>query len=188
MALKGSALRKWKRKEWIKLIAPKYFGEMEVGSTPADDPEKAVGRTVEIRLSDLTKDSRHKNIKVFFKVERVQEGKGFTKFFGHELDKDYVERIVRGGKSRVDVITDVKTKDEKEMRVKSLILTAKRVKTSQKEKLRKISKKTVKKFASENAWGEFVYKMLVSRLAKQIRKKAHKIYPLSKVEIRKSEV
>lgn len=188
MALKSSALRKWKRKKWISLIAPKYFGNLEIGSTPAESPKKAVGRVVEISLSDLTKDSRHRNIKVSFKVKGVEDEKGITEFFGHELSKDYVRRIVRNRKDRIDVITDVETKDGKRIRVKGLLITIKKAKTGQKKALRKTSKKIIKEFASENGFGEFVYKMLVSRLAKQIREKIHLIYPLSNAEIRKSEI
>lgn len=188
MVLKSSALRKWKRKKWVSLIAPEYFGNLELGSTPAESPEKVVGRTIEISLSDLTKDSRHRNIKVFFKVESVEDDKGITEFFGHELSKDYVKRIVRNRKDRIDVITDVKTKDGRKIRVKGLLITIRKVKTGQKKALRKASRKVIEKFASKNGFSEFVYKMLISRLAKQVRKKTHSIYPLSNVEIRKSEL
>ena len=188
MVLKSAALRKWRRKKWVEIIAPKYFGELPIGVTPVNQPKQAIGRIVQIALSDLTKDSRHKNIEVFFKIEDLKDGKGITRFWGHELSKGYVKRIVRRRKSRVDVIIDVKTQDGKRIRVKSLLITAKKTSTNQRKELRKVSAQVIENFDAKNGFGEFVYKMLVSRLAKKIREKSHLIYPLSNVEIRKSEV
>ena len=46
--------KKKKAKEWYVIVAPKVFGEIEVGETLADDPAKLLGRTVELTLDELT--------------------------------------------------------------------------------------------------------------------------------------
>lgn len=47
---------KWRSKRWYTVIAPPYFGEVEIGSIPADDPQKLLGRVVESTLYDVTED------------------------------------------------------------------------------------------------------------------------------------
>ena len=48
--------KKKKQKIWYSLIAPSMFGKKKIGETPADDPEKVLGRTVEVSLQELTGD------------------------------------------------------------------------------------------------------------------------------------
>lgn len=50
----AAAKDKWKMKEWYIVYAPDFFGSKEIGLTPADDPEKVIGRVIETTLKDLT--------------------------------------------------------------------------------------------------------------------------------------
>ena len=47
---------KWKLKKWYTIVAPPVFGNAILGTTPADDPDKLIGRVIESTLYDLTGD------------------------------------------------------------------------------------------------------------------------------------
>lgn len=49
---------KWKSKVWYPVIAPDMFNRVQIGETLADEPEKLIGRTIEVTLQDLTGTSR----------------------------------------------------------------------------------------------------------------------------------
>lgn len=74
---------KWKMKEWFVVYAPDFFGNKEIGLTPADDPEKVIGRVIETTLKDLTGDFTKGQVKLYFQVYDVKGQNAYTKFKGH---------------------------------------------------------------------------------------------------------
>jgi len=72
--------------------------------------------------------------------------------------------------------------------VKGLALTTYRCHERQKTAIRKTMEEIIAKYASELTFDEFVNKMMFGEMSNEIFEKAHKIYPLRKVEIEKSKV
>ena len=50
---------KWRGKSWYMVIAPSFFGNIELGSIPAQEEEMLIGRVVEATLYDITGDFSH---------------------------------------------------------------------------------------------------------------------------------
>jgi len=175
-------------KEWYSLIAPPMFGKVKLAETPADDPAKVLGRTVEISLQELTNDIAKAHIKLKFKVIDVRGLEAHTAFIGHSTTSDYVKRMARKHKSKIDGVFDVQTKDGKRIRVKPSAYTAKRLQTSQKRAIRAIMKDVITTLASSNTFEDFVKYMLDGEIGKQTYKLAKPIYPVKRVEIHKSEL
>jgi Ribosomal protein S3AE len=82
---KYTARDKWKMKKWYEVLAPKAFGEVSLGTTPADDPDKLIGRVVETTLYDLTGDISQVHVKLYFQIASVEEGRAYTRFRGMSL-------------------------------------------------------------------------------------------------------
>ena len=59
----------WKEKQWYTIMTPKDFGDQEIGTTPARDPELLVKRRVESSLRELTGDFSKQYIKLFFEIK-----------------------------------------------------------------------------------------------------------------------
>ncbi|KAA0005538.1 MAG: 30S ribosomal protein S3ae [Thermoplasmata archaeon] len=175
-------------KEWYSLIAPAMFGKVKLAETPADDPAKVLGRTVEISLQELTNDIAKAHIKLKFKVVDVSGLEAHTAFIGHSTTSDYVKRMARKHKSKIDGVFDIQTKDGKRIRVKPSAYTAKRLQTSQKRAIRAIMKDVITTLAQNNTFDEFVKHMLNGEIGKQTYKLAKPIYPVKRVEIHKSEL
>ncbi len=181
---------KWTLKKWYTLIAPEYFGMVELGETPADDASKVIGRTVETTLSDLTGDYSNQNPykKLIFKVYRVAGDNAYTKFHRFELTREYLNSLTRRRTSKIEDVIDITTADGYKLRVKPVAFTIKRCKTSQKRLIRAIMRDLVVKRGTSENFVQFIQESILGKLPSEIYKSAKKIYPLRRVEIRKIEL
>ncbi|MCD6512851.1 MAG: 30S ribosomal protein S3ae [Thermoplasmata archaeon] len=180
--------KKRKTKNWYSVIAPSMFGKVKIAETPSDDPDKVLGRTVEVSLQELTGDFAKAHIKIKFKVVEVRGLEAHTAFIGHSTTTDYVKRMARKHKSKIDGVFDVITKDGVRIRVKPSAYTGKRLQTSQKRAIRSVMKEVIETLASNNTLDEFIKYMLDGEIGKQTYKLAKPIYPVKRVEVHKSEL
>lgn len=179
---------KWKMKKWYEILAPSVFGQVVVGSTPADDPNKLIGRVIETTLYDLTGDISQVHVKLYFQVIDVQDDKGVTRYKGHELARDYVRSLVRRKSSKITGIFDLATKDNYLLRLTVIALTAYRCKTSHKRAIRKIIRDHLLERVPQLTFDELVNEIVTGKIGQDILERAKKIYPVRKVEIYKSKL
>ena len=50
------------------VVAPSFFGNIELGSIPAQEEKQMIGRVVEATLYDITGDFSHHYLKMFFQI------------------------------------------------------------------------------------------------------------------------
>lgn len=179
---------RWKQKKWYTVVAPKVFGEAVVGTTPADDPLKLIGRVLETTLYDLTGDFTQVHVRLYFQIVEVEGETAKTRFKGHELARDYMKSLTRRKSSKIQGIFNVATKDGYGLRITVTAFTSYRCKSSQKRAIRKIMGEIVTRRASESTLDELIQAMLFGKLSMEIFEVAKKIYPLRKVEIHKSKL
>lgn len=183
---------KWKMKKWFTIVAPPMFGEAVLGTTPADDPDKLIGRVIEVTLFDLTGDLAYAHVKLYFQVVKVEGEKAYTRFKGHELLRDYVRSLTRRKSSKITGIFNVWTKDGYGLRLTCTVWTKFKCKTSQKTEIRKSMKDVITKTVSEKTLEELVNTMIYGdregSLAQLVDSIARKIYPTRKVEVTKSKL
>ncbi|OKY78235.1 MAG: Ribosomal protein S3AE [Candidatus Methanohalarchaeum thermophilum] len=178
----------WEAKKWYEVKAPEMFGETKIGETPSDDPEKAIGRVFETTVGDLTGDFSKNNTKVYFKIKEISAEAANTQFVGHELTSDYVDSLVRRKTDKIDIVVDVLTKEGFKVRVKPVLFTVKRGKSSQIRSLRKKATEIIRNKAKETKFEKFAKDLILGNIASEIYQATKTIYPLRRVEIRKSEV
>ncbi len=179
---------KWKMKKWYTVITPPVFGEISIGTTPADDPAKLIGRVIEATLYDITGDYTQVHVKIKFQIIEVDGDVAKTRFKGHELARDYIKVLTRRKSSKIQGIFNVKTKDGYSLRITAFAFTSYRCKTSQKQAIRKIMRDIIIKTAQEQTLDELIQSMLFDKLSTEIFQEAKKVYPLRKVEIYKSKL
>jgi len=179
---------KWKAKQWYNIRAPPMYNGVPIAETLADETDKLLGRVAEATLQDLTGDFSKMHIKVRFKVAAVRGNECATKFSGHELTSDYIRRLTRRKHSKIDAVVDVTTKDGSQMRVKPMAVTERRAQTTQEQQIRRITQTIIQQAAAERDHPAFIRDVVNGELGQVIFREARKIYPLKRVEIRKSEV
>ncbi|RZN55551.1 MAG: 30S ribosomal protein S3ae [Candidatus Methanomethylicota archaeon] len=179
---------KWRQKRWYTIIAPSSFGNLEIGRTIADSPQKLIGRVVETTLYDITESISQLYIKLYFKIIKVEGDKAYTMFYGHDFARDYLRSLVRRGTSRIDGIFNITSKDGYKMRISIIAITAARAKTSQAHAIRKIMEDIITKKDGQLFYDELAQQLVLGKIASEIYNEAKKIYPLRKLEVRKSKL
>jgi small subunit ribosomal protein S3Ae len=178
----------WKSKEWFNIEAPAYLNRAIVGNTMAGDPSLLLGRNVETTVGELTNDMTKNNTKVILRINNVVGETATTDLVGHELTTDYIRSIVKRQTSRIDANIEVRTKDGYVIRVKPTCFTIKRARSSQIKAIREVMIDIVKRRAMESDFENFMQEAILGRLSAAIYRQAKFIYPLRRVEIRKTYV
>ncbi len=189
MSKRGKRVRdKWRSKDWYTIMTPNYFGNVELGAAPADDPEKLIGRVAEATLYDITNDFSHQYLKMHFQVTEVDGKMAKTVFKGHEYSRDYLRSLVRRRTTRVDTIISVTTKEGYKLRVSVCAFTLSRVKTSQETVIRSIMRRIVNERAAALTFDQFAQEAVLGKIASDIYNEAKKVAPLRHVGIRKTKL
>ena len=179
---------KWRGKSWYMVIAPPFFGNIELGSVPAEEQEQLIGRVVEATLYDITGDFSHQYLKMFFQVNEMDGKTARTLFKGHEYSRDYLRSLVRRRTTKVDGLFNLTTKEGYTLRVAVSALTLSRIKTSQEKIIRNIMEKIINEKAAALTLDQFVQEMVLGKIASDIYNIAKRVAPLRHVGIRKSKL
>ncbi|MCI4339782.1 MAG: 30S ribosomal protein S3ae [Thermoplasmata archaeon] len=182
---------KWRSKRFYKVRAPGLFQHVEIGETMATEPEQLVGRTLSTTLQELSggADIGKAHIKLKFQIERVSgENTAESKFIGHELTSDYVRRLARRKRSKIDTSLVVTTKDGVEIILKPVAVGEQRLQTRLRAELRLKLRSLLTDEAAIKTAPEFVREMLQGELGKLLAHGLKTLYPLKKIEIRSSVV
>lgn len=190
-ALARTVKDKWRSKRWFKVRAPGLFQHVELGETVASEPEQVIGRTLETTLPELSGvgDTGKAHIKLRFRVERISgDGVAEARFIGHDLTSDYVRRLARRKRSKIDTSLTVTTKDGVRVVLKPVAVGEQRLQTRLRAELRHKIVSILNEEAQGRASPEFVRGMLQGDLSKALQHGLKALYPLKKIEIRRSEV
>jgi small subunit ribosomal protein S3Ae len=179
---------KWRSKAWYMVIAPSFFGNVELGALPAEEPKQLIGRIVEATLYDITGDFSHQYLKMFFQITEIDGKTAHTLFKGHEYSRDYLRSLVRRRTTKVDGLFNLITKDGYKLRVSVSALTLSRIKTSQEKLIRDMMAKTANEKAAALTLDQFVQEMVLGKIASDVYNEAKKVAPLRHVGIRKSKL
>ena len=179
---------RWKAKNWYNILAPPSFDNVTVADTLADSPDNLINRVTGVSLQDLTNDFRKSHIVLYFQVKSVEENNAHTQFIGHTLTSDYLRRLIRRRRSKIEGIYDITTRDGAQIRVKPFAATDKRIQNSQKKIVRESMKKTITEQATKSTLSEFVNIIIDGKLGSELYKNCKNLYPVKRIEIYKTEV
>jgi len=170
------------------VIAPSFFGNIELGSIPAQEEKMLIGRVVEATLYDITGDFSHHYLKMFFQINSIDGKTAKTLFKGHEYSRDFLRSLVRRRTTKVDGLFNIITKDGYKLRISLSALTLSRIKTSQEKIIRDMMEKTIRDKATALTLDQFVQEMVLGKIASDIYNQAKLVAPLRHVGIRKSKL
>lgn len=179
---------KWKAKSWYSVIAPASFDHATIAETLSDDPNKLIDRVTEVSLQELTNDFRKSHYKLFFKIHDVEDTNAHTQYIGHTLTSDYLRRMVRRKRSKIEAVYDIVTRDGAKLRIKPFATTDRRIQNSQKRIIRDAMKKTITTQAKSSTLSEFVKSIINGKLGKDIYQSCKKLYPVKRIEIYKTQI
>lgn len=185
---RAAAKKAKKAKQWYTVLAPPMFNAVPVAETLAEDAEKLRGRVAEATVQDLTGDFSKVHVKCYFKVSGFTGTSAQTRFVGHELTNDYIRRLTRRRHSKIDHVVDVTTRDGYVLRLKPMIVTERRAQTTKETAIRRRCTEVLQAAASATTMAELVRDVISGELGASVQQAGRAIYPLKRIEIRKSEV
>ncbi|MBZ6494380.1 30S ribosomal protein S3ae [Natrinema longum] len=181
-----SVSRAKQEKRWYTVLAPEQFDRQELGETPADEPEKVYGRTLETTLGELNNNASENNTKLTFKINDVGSDSAYTEFVEHSLTRDYLRSLVRRGASKIEAYVTVLTTDDYRVQIQPVAFTTKKADASQEKAIREQMVEMIEEAAEERSFEELVDSVVEGRLSSAIYGEAKTIYPLRRVEIQKT--
>lgn len=179
---------KWRSKSWYTVLAPSYFGNVNLGPIPAAEPDQLIGRVIDSTLYDVTNDFAHQYLKMRFQVTEVDGKTAHTLFKGHEYSRDYLRSLVRRRTTKVEGLFNITTKDGYRVLVSVCAFTLSRIRTTQEKAIRTLMEKIVKEKASTLTLDQYAQEMVLGKIASDIYNEAKKIAPLRHVGVRKSKL
>jgi small subunit ribosomal protein S3Ae len=179
---------KWKEKSWYTIVAPSYFGEKEIGLSPSADPKYMIDRTIAVPVSTFTGNFKKASSMVLFKVDNCEGKRCTTKFIGHEVSDDTIRRMVRRRRERMDIVTDVKTKDFYNMAVKLVLVADQKLTGTKRSEIRHSVVNYVIGKAAEMDLGTFANYIIGDDVYGDLVNSLKEVYPIRKIEIRKTEI
>ena len=181
-----SVSRRRRQKRWYTVLAPEQFDRAELGTTPANESEQVLGRTIQTTLGELSNNASENNTKLTFKITDVGSDAAYTEFVTHELTRDYLRSLVRRGASKVGATLTIMTKDDYRVKVQPVAFTTKKANHSQEHAIRRTMVEMVREAAKDRTYEDFMDGVVQGRLSSAIYGEAKTIYPLRRVEIQKA--
>jgi len=175
---------KTKRKIWFKIFSPKLFGQKEIGESYLSSADQAIGRKLKVNMKELTGNVRDQNVSINFKINKVDGSSLRTEVIGYQLSTAYVKRSVRKNTGRADSTFKLKTKNGKDVILKSFIVTRNKTQRSVRTILRSKLEEFLKEELNKSDFISFVEKLIAYRIQSIAKKQLSKICPLREVAIR----
>ncbi len=185
---KRAVVDKWKKKRIFKLIAPKFLSSVEFGETVAIKPEQIVNRITKVNFGTLTNQVKKRNVDLMLKATRVEGSNIQTELSGFEVKKSYLRRLFRRRTSKIEVVLKIKTKDEKKLKIKYVIVTRGKQELSKKKIIRKESVDYVTNMALEMNLDKFMERALDNNFFSDLMPMIKKMTPISATEVEFTKV
>ena len=176
------------KKEWYPILAPKIFQNVILGETPVYDPQQMIGKGITKNLMNLTNDVKRQNINIGFKIVGVQNGKAITDIVGYYMVQSSIRRMIRRNIEKIVMSFPCKTSDNKDLRVKPLLITRSATTGSVATKMRKNAQDFLVRYIGSVSYDNLINDLVDHKLQNSLRKILSKIYPLRVCEMKSLEV
>ncbi len=176
------------KKNWYPIVAPSGFNEMLLGEAPVSDLEILKNRYITVNLMTMTNDPKHQSINVTFKITNIGDGKASTEICGYETSPSAVKRLVRRDISRLDDSFVCETQDNKQIRVKVMLLTRTKTTSSILRSLRSTMINAIVTEVSKSDYESFLKDIIYHKVQGSVRDALKKIYPARGFEVKRVEL
>lgn len=182
---KTAKTTKIKKKKWIQIISPALFRNELIGEIPTSEPKSLIGRTVTLNLMNLTRDIKKQNVNIKFVITSIKGDKTTAEFYGYYLNPNSIKRLVRRGQEKIELSHSFKTSDNKQIRIKPLIIPYTKVSGSVAAAYRKNSIDYLTSYAAKTTFENIIKDLIINKLQKDLKAMLKKVYPIRILEISK---
>lgn len=207
---KGKAAKKGERhpftkKEWFQVMAPAALKESkQVGWTCCKKPvgtqiisDFLKNRVAEITLADISRNGKDVTKKIKVLIDDISGNTCMTSFYQYELCREKIAAMLKKRQSLIEVITEVKTKDNVILRVQVMAVTSKRPgqqkinSYAQSSKIRLFRKKVgaeLVKIASEKSANDFAHEIITDVTNPKLERVGASVIPGIRLQVLKLKI
>ncbi len=186
---KAAAAKKWKGKDWFSIVAPPLFDSKVLAETPSTDPENLAGRNIEVNVADVTGQANKFHMNISFRLVGELEGKSIrTRFNGFSVIRDHVYRFVRKNSLKLNIYTNVETKDGWRLQLSTVTILNKNTNAALGRGVRHLMAEMLVETAKKEPLDQLIKAVISGGLQKSMRMAGTKIYPVRFCEIERIEV
>ncbi|MFQ5941120.1 MAG: 30S ribosomal protein S3ae [Nitrososphaerales archaeon] len=185
----GRVRDRWHDKKWVLVQTPASFGNMKIAQIPVTNEEKAIGRIIEVTLFELWRtDPQQHTIKLYFQIDKIENGIAYTRFNGHEYAKEFLRSLIRRGSSMISYVNDYTTQDEYKFRVSAIAFSQRRLNSSKKHEIRTIINEVLASEIPQKNIDQFVQAVVGPELNARMHAKVKKIVGVRHISVRKTKL
>ena len=129
-------VRKVKRKFQIETFSPEFLKKVSLGKSQITDIRTFVGKTIKMNLMYLTGKMRSQNIRLTFRVDKVESEKAQTHVCNYEYVSYNLKRFLKKDSDLIEDSFKVETSDKREITIKPFMVTKNKASSMVKTKLR----------------------------------------------------
>lgn len=186
MAQKKRTADKWKKKRWFEVFAPAVLDKKKVAETMAEKPELLMDRVLDMSLRDVTGEIKKGQVYLSMRINNVQGQKAYTVLTGHRILPGQLNRLIRRNNSKVEIVTDITSKDGFKSRVTALTVTARKVPREKRTAIRKLMLSALNALSGTKNQEEMVQDFVFGGTAMGMIDAVKKVAPVKRIEIVKS--
>jgi len=172
------------KKKWLPIIGPKSFENVPLGETHVADPQRAIGKTVNANLMNLTGDMRKQGIEIRFDIVKVQDGKAHAAVTGYELLPSQMKRLVRRGRAKVADSFVARTATGRLVRIKPIVLTANPASIGAQTAIRLAAREKLRQLAGSMSFDRLVQDLIGFKVQRAVKDEVNKHHPIKTAEIK----
>ncbi len=180
---------KWKLKKWYEVVTPDYLEGKVIGEIISHDPDNIPGRIIKVPISDITGQISPESLysAVNLRAVRVDGSKVVTETDGYEMAFSYLKSLARKRRSVIHNVLDIELKDGQKVRVKSMLVTLKKVSHTVKKNLRKAFDAAIIEEVKKMRFPDFVNAVVKGTLVNKVFNDVNRVNPVETVVVKKFE-
>jgi len=175
------------KKKWIKILAPKEFKNQAVGETLVSDPQKAIGKVVEVNLFELTRDPRKQSSRLSLVINEIKNDQAYTEIKRYKILDAHLKRLLKPGKEKIMDYFNVQTKNKK-LIVKLFLLTRNKTTRTICTALRKESRNFFEDYSKKIEASSVFNDVISGDILRTLKAHLKKIYPINICEVSTLEI
>ncbi|NQV08477.1 hypothetical protein HQ529_01345 [Candidatus Woesearchaeota archaeon] len=179
---------KVKKKRWFPVFTIKEMGERFICELHTSDPQTLEGKTIVANLMNITGNPKNQNVNLKFEIYKINPEKGFAKPVSYNMVPSSIKRMIRRKKDRLDDSFTVVTADKVTVRIKPMVITQSKTKSSIKKNLRVNIKNYLVGLIQKTILIDLFEQIIFHKVQKSLKDGLKKTYPVSIAQIRVLEV
>lgn len=176
------------KKTWVPILAPPVMGSAKIGESYLADADKAIGRKLVMSVSAIRGEPNRNAIRGVFQISGKKEGMLTTELIGLEWLPSSIKKLVRRGRTKLEMSFIAYTADNKKIRIKPLLLTRGKVTSGVTTNIRKLAKAYIRNVCLKNKFEDLASGILQRSFQRDIQFAVKKFHPIAVSEIQKLNI